>query len=142
MGNRPRHDLTPSRAAGAGCSSFLSASKITGHWCGRSSGEWARAPRYTAKSGIRQRADRRGLLGSRRIAERWVGGDIFDQLADIDAPAVADTNSALKVLLFALDTLALVIPVTSGSVDLVIEGTDKLADEIRGHQLMSESFDN
>jgi hypothetical protein len=71
-----------------------------------------------------------------------VGGDIFDQLADIDAPAVADANSALKVLLFALDTLALVIPVTSGSVDLVIEGTDKLADEIRGHQLMSESFDN
>jgi hypothetical protein len=30
--------------------------------------------------------------GLRRIAERWMGGDIFDQLAaDIDAPTVADT---------------------------------------------------
>src|SRR5580704_4788746 len=51
-------------------------------------------------------------------------------------------DPALKILLFALETLAPVIPVTRGSVDLVVEGPDKLADEIQRHQLMSESFDN
>ena len=43
---------------------------------------------------------------------------------------------ALKVVLFPLDTVAPVIPVTLGSVDLFIENPDKLADEIRRHQLM------
>src|SRR5215468_8797246 len=34
--------------------------------------------------------------GSRRIAERWMGGDIFHHLTtDIDAPAVADTVEIL-----------------------------------------------
>jgi hypothetical protein len=35
-----------------------------------------------------------------------------------------------------------VTTVAPGSVDLVVEGPDKLPDKIRRHQLMSESFDN
>ena len=38
--------------------------------------------------------------------------------------------------------VAPVITVVPGSVDLVVEGPDKLADKIGRHQLMSESFDN
>src|SRR5215469_13262366 len=52
------------------------------------------------------------------------------------------TNPAFQVLLFALQSVAPVITVTPGSVDLVVEGPDKLSDKIGRHQLMSESFDN
>src|ERR1700745_2652815 len=52
------------------------------------------------------------------------------------------TNPAFQVLLFTLESVAPVIQVTLGSVDLVVEGSDKLADKIGRHQPMSESFDN
>ena len=51
-------------------------------------------------------------------------------------------NPTLQVLLFALETVAPVTAVAPGSVDLVVEGPDELADKIGRHQLMSESCDN
>ena len=91
----------------------------------------------------------------RRKASKFFGDFALARLQcfqfGLDARALQSTgsegieegiNAALQVLSFTLETVAPVTAVTPGSVDLVVEGADELADKIGRHELMSESFDN